>query len=41
MPMDRRFNELNVWQNSMELAMRVFEHSKRFPPGTLLRKMCD
>ena len=39
--MVRIFKELNVWQNTMELAMRVFEHSKRFPPGTLLRKMSD
>src|SRR5579862_5835681 len=25
------FKELRVWQNAMELAMRVFELSKRFP----------
>ncbi|MEO6434993.1 MAG: four helix bundle protein [Tepidisphaeraceae bacterium] len=26
------FKELRVWQNAMELAMRVFELSKKFPP---------
>jgi four helix bundle protein len=28
----RSFKELRVWQNAMDLAMRVFEISKRFPP---------
>ena len=27
----RSFKELRVWQNAMDLAMRVFELSKRFP----------
>jgi len=31
MPMVRSFKELNVWQNSIELAVLVFEHSKSFP----------
>jgi four helix bundle protein len=26
-----RFQELRAWQNSIELAMRIFELSKRFP----------
>ncbi|NUQ61022.1 MAG: four helix bundle protein [Pirellulales bacterium] len=28
----RSFKELRVWQNAMDLAMRVFELTKRFPP---------
>ena len=27
----RSFKELRVWQNAMDLAMRIFELSKRFP----------
>ena len=27
----RSFKELRVWQNAMEVAMRVFELTKRFP----------
>ena len=27
----RSFKELRVWQNAMELAMKVFEVTKRFP----------
>ena len=29
----RSFKELRVWQNSMDLAMRVFEITKTFPPA--------
>lgn len=28
----RTFKDLRVWQNAMELAMRVFEITKSFPP---------
>ncbi len=28
----RSFRELKVWQKAMDLAMEVFEHTKRFPP---------
>jgi four helix bundle protein len=28
----RSFKELRVWQNAMNLAMRIFELTKRFPP---------
>ena len=28
----RSFKELRVWQNAMDLAMAVFEITKRFPP---------
>jgi four helix bundle protein len=31
MPNIRSFKELRVWQNAMDLAMRVFELSKKFP----------
>ena len=31
MPDIRSFKELRVWQNAMDLAMRVFEITKRFP----------
>jgi four helix bundle protein len=27
----RSFKELRVWQNAMDLAMRVFELTKKFP----------
>ena len=28
----KSFKELRVWQNAMDLAMQIFELSKRFPP---------
>ena len=31
MPNIRSFKELRVWQKAMDLAMRVFELTKRFP----------
>jgi four helix bundle protein len=31
MPLARSFRDLKVWQLSMDLAMEVFELSKRFP----------
>jgi four helix bundle protein len=31
MPLAKTFKELRVWQNGMDLAMVVFELSKRFP----------
>jgi len=27
----RSFKELRVWQNAMDMAMQIFEESKRFP----------
>jgi len=32
MAMASTFKELKVWQNAMDLAMKVFEASKSFPP---------
>src|SRR5207249_12267341 len=32
MAMASTFKELNVWQNAMDLAMKIFEASKSFPP---------
>jgi four helix bundle protein len=31
MPLARSFKDLQVWQNGIELAMRVFELTKAFP----------
>jgi four helix bundle protein len=31
MPLAKTFKELRVWQNSMDLAMAVFEATKSFP----------
>jgi hypothetical protein len=28
----RSFKELRVWQNAMDLAVRVFQLTKNFPP---------
>ena len=28
----KSFKELRVWQNAMDLAMSIFESSKKFPP---------
>jgi len=33
----RSFKELKVWQNAMDVAMRVFELTKKFPLAQLVR----
>jgi four helix bundle protein len=32
MPLVSTYKQLNVWKNAIELAVRVFELTKRFPP---------